>query len=302
MKTLYISDLDGTLLNSSAEVSEHTKNALNAMLADGLEFSVASARTLASASIILAGLNLKLPVVLMNGVLIYDMARREYTRINKLPPETVAAVIETLRRHSLTGFMYELYNGEQRTYHESLEQEPLRNFVEERISRYYKTFRHTEGFSEVSPENIIYFTLLDTHARLSAVHEALLLVPGLSLTFYRDTYSDDLWYLEMFSDAASKKNAVEFLRREYGYERVVCFGDNLNDLPMFEASDVCIASGNAQPEVRAAADFVCGDCDEDGVVRWLEVNLLHKLTSVNSQSKLTSVNSQRKLTSGGNKL
>ena len=274
MKTLYISDLDGTLLNSSAEVSEYTEITLNAMLAGGLEFSVASARTLASAEKILAGLKLKLPVVLMNGVLIYDMERQEYSKINRLSPETVAAVIETLRSFSITGFMYELKNGEQMTYHESLEQKPLRDFVEERVSRYYKTFRHTEGFSEVSPENIIYFTLLDRHMRLLPVYDALMKLPGLSLTLYRDTYSDDLWYLELFSNAASKKNAVEWLRREYGYERVVCFGDNLNDLPMFEVSDVRVATKNAQPEVRAAADFVCGDCDEDGVVRWLEVNSL----------------------------
>ena len=272
MKTLYISDLDGTLLNTSATLSEHSKKALNAMIAGGLEFSVATARTTMSASKILDGLELRLPIVLMNGVLVYDTGLHEYTQINRLPPETVAAVVETLRSFGVTGFMYELINHEITTYHESLEQKPLRDFVEERVSRYYKTFRHTEGFSEVSPENIIYFTLLDTHKRILPVHDALSQLPGLSLTFYRDTYSDDLWYLEMFSTNASKKNAVEFMRREYGYERIICFGDNLNDLPMFEASDICIATANAQPEVRAAADFVCGDCDDDGVVQWLEAN------------------------------
>ena len=48
MKTLYISDLDGTLLNPNAELSAYTKDTLNRMIADGLCFSVATASLLMS--------------------------------------------------------------------------------------------------------------------------------------------------------------------------------------------------------------------------------------------------------------
>ena len=142
--TLYISDLDGTLLNQSAELSDHTIKTLNAMIMDGFNFSVATARTLASSSKILSGLTLRIPVILMNGVLIYDMERRHYTQINALAPESVTEIIKTLRQFEITGFMYELKDGELMTYHESLKQKPLRDFVEERIARYYKTFRHAD--------------------------------------------------------------------------------------------------------------------------------------------------------------
>ncbi|MBQ5325810.1 MAG: HAD hydrolase family protein, partial [Oscillospiraceae bacterium] len=43
MKTLYISDLDGTLLNSDAEISSFTANALNSLIEKGLLFSYATA-------------------------------------------------------------------------------------------------------------------------------------------------------------------------------------------------------------------------------------------------------------------
>ena len=68
---LFISDLDGTLLNGNAEVTEFTRDTLNRLMAKGLNFTAATARTLASAGKILSGLDLKLPVILMNGVLIY---------------------------------------------------------------------------------------------------------------------------------------------------------------------------------------------------------------------------------------
>ena len=52
MKTLYISDLDGTLLNRNAELSAYTKAVLNRVIAEGLCFSVATARPVATADYI----------------------------------------------------------------------------------------------------------------------------------------------------------------------------------------------------------------------------------------------------------
>ena len=90
---LFISDLDGTLLNGNAEVTEFTRDTLNRLMAKGLNFTAATARTLASAGKILSGLDLKLPVILMNGVLIYDMAEKKYVKINSLSRELCGLII-----------------------------------------------------------------------------------------------------------------------------------------------------------------------------------------------------------------
>ena len=50
-----------------------------------------------------------------------------------------------------------------------------------------------------------------------------------------------------------------------GCSRVVCFGDNFNDLPMFEAADVAVAVTNAVDEVKNHADFLTDD-----VTRFIE--------------------------------
>jgi hypothetical protein len=53
----------------------------------------------------------------------------------------------------------------------------------------------------------------------------------------------------------------------------VGFGDNLNDLPLFEACDIKVAVENAKPEVKAASDFICGSNEDDGVVKWMEEDM-----------------------------
>ena len=273
-KTLYISDLDGTLLNQSAELSIYTTNTLNKMIADGLHFSVATARTAVSASIILAGVQWSTPLILMNGVLIYDHIQKKYVQTLPLTAETALAVITALKELNVTGLMYQFEDETQQTYYESLDHKPIRDFVEERIIRYNKKFRQTASFMDVPPENTIYFTLLDTHDNIRRVHEALSALPNISYFMYKDNYSPDLWYLEIHSDKASKRNGVSFLRKEHGFDRVVGFGDNINDLPMFAACDVRVAVENAKPEVKASADYICGSNDDNGVVKWLEENAL----------------------------
>ena len=69
---LFVTDLDGTLINSKREVPKKSVEILNKLIDKGVNFTVATARTPATAVEILQDLNLKLPVALMNGVLIYD--------------------------------------------------------------------------------------------------------------------------------------------------------------------------------------------------------------------------------------
>jgi len=53
---------------------------------------------------------------------------------------------------------------------------------------------------------------------------------------------------------------------------VVGFGDNLNDLPMFDACDECYAVANAKSEVKEKSTAIIGGNDGDGVVKWMEEN------------------------------
>ena len=71
-KMLYVSDLDGTLLNRDALLNEDVPKRLNALIEQGLCFTVATARTYATVNSIMKDVNLTCPMILMNGVMLYD--------------------------------------------------------------------------------------------------------------------------------------------------------------------------------------------------------------------------------------
>ncbi|MBP7403157.1 MAG: HAD-IIB family hydrolase [Clostridia bacterium] len=268
--TLYLSDLDGTLLTPSAELTGYTVAALNEMIRSGLAFTVATARTAASVRPILAALDLNVPLILMNGAQIYDHGTGRYLHAEYIGTDTVLQLTELLRMHGAAGFMYGLENDTLATYYERLDSEPLEDFMRERQTRYNKRFTQVERFSDYAGCGIQYFVLLDRRERLAPVRDGLAAIPGLGNAFYPDIYREGYWFLEVFSDRVSKGNAARLLRSRFGYARLVGFGDHLNDLPLFDACDEGYAVGNAHPDLAAAATGRIGSNTEDGVARWLE--------------------------------
>ena len=63
MKTLFVSDLDGTLMRSDKTLSDKTVQTLNRLIENGVLFTYATARSIQSAMEITGKLKLKLPVI-----------------------------------------------------------------------------------------------------------------------------------------------------------------------------------------------------------------------------------------------
>lgn len=267
---LYISDMDGTLLNSDKEISEYTKKILNALIAKGVHFSVATARSAASVVTILSGINIDMPVILMNGVVVYDIQEHKYIKTEVIPSTTADAIIHVLKGYNITGFMYAVSGDELITYYESLNTKALYDFHSERVTKYYKSFMQTDSFlDETADNNIIYFTLIGEFERLSEVLKDFRKLPDIDMAFYRDIYAENQWYLEVFSNRASKYNAVKYIRGYCGFDRVIGFGDNLNDIPLFEACDECYAVANAVEQLKGKATGIIRDHNSDGVARFI---------------------------------
>ena len=94
-------------------------------------------------------------------------------------------------------------------------------------------------------------------------------VDGVKFAHYLDTYSGDKYFVEVFIEAAGKWNSIKRLKSEYGFDRVVVFGDNANDVEMMLNADEAIAVGNALPPALEVADAVIDTNDNDGVAKYL---------------------------------
>ncbi len=274
MNTLYISDLDGTLLQPNVELSARTVRILNDLIRQGVHFTVATARSIASVRPILKDVSIRLPVILMNGVCIYDLAKSEYLKVETFSSESTERLMSIISNHRLKGFAYTMRDGVMSTYYEDLSNRALKDFYEERVRLYQKPFIRVEDFQDLAGEPLIYFTVMDVKENLDLIYPYVADAPDLNSVMYKDNYTPDIWYLEIYSKNASKYHAVQYLKKYLGAASVTCFGDNRNDLPLFQACDYKIAVANAVEELKAQADTITSSNTEDGVALWLQFNAI----------------------------
>lgn len=267
MKRLYISDLDGTLLSPEPVITAPSAEIINSLTAKGMNFTFATARSIYSAIPITSALDINVSCILMNGVSIYDIRNNRYVKNEFIDPSVSAKLLEIYKRHGVECFMYRIDNGALTCYYAQLTSRVMRSFAEVRKHQYKKPFVQCR-LEDYADEYTVYFTTRGKYDQLLPVKLEAERIAGVDIAFYLDVY-DDSWYLEIFSHKASKSNGIRFLREEYGFDEIVAFGDNLNDLPMFEQADIKVAVGNARDEVKAAADIIIGSNAEDGVAKWL---------------------------------
>ncbi|HSR93555.1 MAG TPA: HAD hydrolase family protein, partial [Solirubrobacterales bacterium] len=70
---LYVCDLDGTLLGRGAKLSEFARDGLNQLLSAGVQLTIASSRRTVAMRALLAGVELRLPVIELNGAFVSEL-------------------------------------------------------------------------------------------------------------------------------------------------------------------------------------------------------------------------------------
>ena len=264
--TLFVSDLDGTLIDSSLTIPPESAAGINAAIARGDGFAAATARTPATVKGILAPVRGALPAIVMNGAGIFDFEKEEYLWLAQMTREEARMIWAAMDELGMDGFLYTVKGNQIEACYRRLEHLSQRQFIKARSGTPYKIF--SQGAPSEGAQ-WIFFCIIDTEERTARLAQALRQIPGLRLFRYRDVHDPANWYVEVYDAAASKATGVRFLKECFGMDRVVAFGDNHNDLPLFEAADESYAVANAVPELKAAASGVLSEPDIAAVGRFI---------------------------------
>ncbi|MCM1152217.1 MAG: HAD family hydrolase [Muribaculum sp.] len=256
-KTLYISDLDGTLLNTQAILEPSTIRKLNSLIRRGVTFSVATARTPATVGPLLKDVNLQLPTVVMTGVTLWQREQNLYTQTEFMQEDVPARLLEIYRQYNVPTFVYTLNGSMIDIYHQGDLNPIEKAFMNERLNSPYKKF-HIDKPMPDKLDNVLLFYGMVPQGAGSKVYEKTKEMAPINALCYTDIYGNKVDMLEAFPAAATKANAIRKLASIAGAERIVAFGDSVNDLSMREVADVFVAVDNASEEVKATADIVIG--------------------------------------------
>ena len=271
MRTLFVTDLDGTLLGPDRKVSAESVGMINEAIAEGAMFSVATARTPATVGPLLDDVDSPLPFIVMTGAAIWNREDNRYVYAAFHREETAKRLVELYRRHRLSAFIYILGDDNViHIYHIGDMSDLEREFMEERLHTPYKDFHildREEGQLPERLDKVLLFYSMRPEEEVRRVYDEIKDSGDLRAVFYHDMYGDEIALMEVFGQEASKANAVRRLADMVGAERIVAYGDNVNDIPILEVADDAVAVANAVEAARLVAGRVIGPNYEDSVAK-----------------------------------
>ncbi|MBR4223452.1 MAG: HAD family phosphatase, partial [Oscillospiraceae bacterium] len=113
MKTLYVSDLDGTLLRSDERISALSCEVINGLVEKGMLFSYATARSLITAKKVTKGLSARIPLIIYNGAFIVDNVTEEIL-LSTFFDDTVQDLLDKLFGAGIYPIVYAYIDGREK--------------------------------------------------------------------------------------------------------------------------------------------------------------------------------------------
>jgi Cof subfamily protein (haloacid dehalogenase superfamily) len=283
MSTLYISDLDGTLLTNEATLSEFSRTTLQDLLQDGLPFSVASARSVVAMRMILEGLNLRLPVVEFNGAFLSDLETGRHEIINAVESQVVDDLYGLIVKSGCTPFVSTFNGTEDCVYYCEVVNGGMHWYLNDRIAKRDRRFRCIEDLTHSFQEQVVCLTVIGAPEILSELeiaiqerHEDMV-----ESHLFENQYSPGWYWLTAHDRRATKDQAIRTLMEIHGLseDNLIVFGDHINDIKIFKTASQSIAVANAAAELKRHATHVIGSNQEDSVVKYIHAHWHRNKTS-----------------------
>ena len=273
MSKIFVSDLDGTLLNNHSRLSDYSRKNLEMLLEREIPFSIATARSVVTVRHVLGQLPFRLPIVCANGAYITDFHTGERLFINSMNPEIANDVVEIIRKVKGSIFVSAFDGIDDQLYIEEIKNEGMAWYKANRIANKDPRLKDVKNAQNNLNEEVICINFIERMPLLKEVEKELISKYGDRLAIYLyDIPEAPEWnWLSIYDPRATKAKAIIHMIESQGFasDHLTVFGDHLNDISMFELAGWGVATENAREELKAIASEVIGTNDTDSVVKYL---------------------------------
>ena len=169
MPTLYLSDLDGTLLRSEQKTSAYTNETINHLVEEGMTFSYATARSFNTARKVTNGLNAKIPLIVYNGAFIVNNATYELIHASLFTEQDASEILQSLLKTDINPIVYCLDDKVRFVYNRSRINNETKEFVASRKGDSRDT--PVDDDAQLTRNGTFYFTCIDAQEKLAPLND-----------------------------------------------------------------------------------------------------------------------------------
>lgn len=241
---LFISGLDDALLNSRDQLSDYSRIELNRMLEDGVNFTISTRRTPAALIEAMKDIHLNLPVIAMDGAVLYDVKEKVYLRSYVISNAGAKDILHLVHETGLECFVNVIVDDLLMIYYRETEDEVHKKLIAQMRTSPYRNYVKSEA---LRTENVVYFMLLYPVQIIEDFYR-LLTERGITKQFKVVKYDSKDYpgyaYIKIYNRNATRENMAGYLKHMLGFEKTVTFGS----IP--GRYDVLIGPGDTNKVVR----------------------------------------------------
>lgn len=221
---LFLSGLDDTLLSKKDNMSDYSRIELNRMLDDGMNFTIVTMRTPASLMTPLRDIRLKLPVIAMDGAVLFDIYEKRYLKVYIISQDKSSRIRSLIRSEGLTCFTNVVIDDMLVIYYDKSEDEVHNNLIRELRRSPYRNYVDRPYPED---ENVVYFMLLHPTPVIEAFYEKLAaagITKELKVLKYESDDYPGYSYIKIYNRNATKENMIQYLQKMTGLSQIITFG------------------------------------------------------------------------------
>lgn len=267
---LFVTGLDVTILTPKKQLTNFSKYKLNQLIEKGANITISTTRTPASLTQILKDVEFTLPLMIMNGSVVFDLKNETYHHVKTISKHAQKGLDTLLEKEDKNAFVYSITDGMLSIYHHPFKNEGEKRFFDERKHDYFQN--HVKGRLSQDDEAVFYI-IIDRFDEIKKLENKIK-----NCTFNKDitinVYPYDLlpryYFLKINSINASKAIALKEFLITHEEDTVVSIGSKSFDIPMMKASDFAFATASAEEEVKAIANHVFEIDDPDIIMKEIQ--------------------------------
>ena len=224
--TLFTAELDDMLSPISEQLTPFSKVEINRMLSEGLKFTLVTMRTPASLMDIVSDVELKLPVVVMNGAALYDFRNNSYIKAYIISGDTCIKVRNSISNAGMNVFTNALCDDSLVIYYDRLENEAEKAIFTSLKKSPYRNYINRKPNPE---DRVIYLMTVDNSEKIAKLYEQLIhseVGHLLKIITYPSQDYPGHSYIKIYNKNAGKRHMTEILCREYGIEKCSAIASN----------------------------------------------------------------------------
>ena len=221
---LFLSGLDDTLLAPNGTMSDYSRVELNRLIEDGAQFSISTIRTPASLMEPLKGINLKLPVIVMDGAALFNISEKRYEYAYVISPENSIAIKNYFTERKIPFFANVIIDDLLIIYYQDTDNATYNQLIKRLRSSPYRNYIHRDVPDD---ESVVYYLAIDTSRNIELLYNDLISnesMRGYKIGVYPSVEFPECSLLKIYNHNATKENMIDYLKNQIVPERIVTFG------------------------------------------------------------------------------